>query len=158
MSRYINSKLNPKTHDWESIIAPHVAEVARQNEAKRVQDIANQQAVEKAAALDAQRQLEQAREVQPAQVSGSCSDWMAAAGITDTANAANIINRESGCNPNAVNAGSGACGIGQQLPCGKWSHAWNDPIGGMVDMQAYVMGRYGSWAAAWSHSQQYGWY
>lgn len=89
---------------------------------------------------------------------GSCADWMAAAGITDPATAHVLIMRESGCNPNAVNASSGACGIGQQLPCGKWPHAWNDPIGGMIDMQNYVMGRYGSWGAALGHSNSVGWY
>lgn len=93
-----------------------------------------------------------------APVSGSCRDWMKQAGITDMETAYKLIMKESGCNPNAVNPSSGACGIGQQLPCGKWSHAWNDPVGGMIDMQNYVFNRYGSWSAAWSHSQAHGWY
>lgn len=83
---------------------------------------------------------------------------MLAAGITDIPNATYLIMKESGCNPNAVNASSGACGIGQQLPCGKWPHQWNDPVGGMIDMQNYVFSRYGSWAAAAGHSQATGWY
>jgi len=97
-------------------------------------------------------------QVAPKRVSGSCSSLMAQAGITDTANAYKLIMRESGCNPNAVNPSSGACGMGQQLPCGKWVHTWNDPIGGLIDMQNYVMSRYGSWrnALAWHYSHN--WY
>lgn len=94
----------------------------------------------------------------PKAPSGSCVDWIKAAGVKDVANAHALIMRESGCNPNARNASSGACGLGQQLPCGKWPHAWNDPIGGIKDMQAYVFGRYGSWAAANSFQLANGWY
>lgn len=81
---------------------------------------------------------------------GNCADWMNGAGITDQSVAILVINKESGCNPNAVNPSSGACGIGQQYPCGKWPHAWNDPVGGLVDMQAYVYGKYGTWENAWA--------
>jgi len=94
----------------------------------------------------------------PVAPTGTCADWMRLAGITDPGNAIILINRESGCNPNAVNRSSGACGIGQQLPCGKWPHAWNDPVGGMIDMQSYVMARYGSWANAVAFSTSHGWY
>lgn len=129
-------------------------------------------AAQKAAALaEQQRLLEQKRAeelartsvVQAAQVSvapvtGDCRSWMAQAGITDMANAYTLIMKESGCNPNAVNASSGACGIGQQLPCGKWPHQWNDPVGGMIDMQSYVMARYGSWANALAFHRRMNWY
>lgn len=91
-------------------------------------------------------------------VTGDCHSWMAAAGIVDQVSAYQLILRESGCNPNARNASSGACGIGQQLPCGKWPHVWNDPVGAMIDMQAYVFGRYGSWANALAHSLANNWY
>lgn len=111
----------------------------------------------------------------PTPVSGTCSEWMNAAGITDQANAYKLIMRESGCNPCSYNPGQSncgltsqqvnntqyggvACGIGQQLPCGKWTHAWNDPVGGMVDMQNYVFARYGTWLAALNHSYANGWY
>lgn len=69
-----------------------------------------------------------------------------------------LIMKESGCNPNAVNPYSGACGIGQQLPCGKWPHAWNDPIGGIIDMQNYVFERYGSWASALTFHYSHNYY
>lgn len=92
------------------------------------------------------------------QVSGNCESWMAAAGITDRASAYALIMRESGCNPNSVNTSSGSCGIGQQLPCGKWPHQWNDPVGAMIDMQNYVFSTYGSWANALGHSYRMNWY
>lgn len=89
---------------------------------------------------------------------GGCMDWMAQAGIVDKDSAYKLIMRESGCNPNARNKSSNACGIGQQLPCGKWAHQWNDPVGGMIDMQGYVLARYGSWANALAHSYRFDWY
>lgn len=89
---------------------------------------------------------------------GSCRDWMVQAGISDMDNAYILIMRESSCNPSAVNASSGACGIGQQLPCGKWKHQWDDPVGAMIDMQEYVYQRYGSWANAVNFHNQNHWY
>lgn len=91
-------------------------------------------------------------------VSGNCASWLAEAGVSDITNAIWLINKESGCNPNAINPSSGACGIGQQLPCGKWKHTWNDPVGSIIDMQEYVMNRYGSWANAVAHHQSHNWY
>lgn len=89
-------------------------------------------------------------------VSGSCSEWMAAAGVTDMANAAELIRRESGCNPNAVNRSSGACGIPQALPCSKLGT--NDPVAQIRWMQNYVVSRYGSWAAAVAFHNRMNWY
>ena len=104
------------------------------------------------------KQVTQKKQTVAVAASGTCADWLAAAGVTDMANAQELIRRESGCNPHAVNPSSGACGIGQQLPCGKWEHAWNDPVGSIIDMQKYVIGRYGSWANAVSWHNQHGWY
>ncbi len=89
---------------------------------------------------------------------GTCSEWMAAAGITDYANASYLIQKESGCNPYAVNRSSGACGVGQALPCGKTGCAMGDGQCQTIWMNSYVMGRYGSWAAAANHHRSYGWY
>jgi hypothetical protein len=87
----------------------------------------------------------------PAAVTGDKFDWMRAAGIpqADWNYVDFIIGHESGWNPNAVNPSSGACGLGQQLPCGKWPHQWDDPVGALIDAHAYAMSRYGSWAAAY---------
>lgn len=91
---------------------------------------------------------------------GSHAQWMAAAGIaaSDYQYVELLIARESGWNPNAVNAGSGACGLVQALPCSKLGGSWNDPVVALRWGQQYVNERYGGWAGAWAHSQSYGWY
>jgi uncharacterized protein YabE (DUF348 family) len=89
---------------------------------------------------------------------GSCGDWMAAAGISDTSSAGALIARESGCNPYSVNKSSGACGVGQALPCSKTGCAMGDGVCQMIWMNQYVIGRYGSWSAALGHSNSSGWY
>lgn len=93
-----------------------------------------------------------------ASVSGSCADWIAAAGITDTANARELINRESGCNPYAKNPSSGACGVAQELPCGKSGCALGNGACQVKWMNSYVLGRYGSWAAAVRFHNANNWY
>lgn len=131
---------------------------------KEVAEARRLDALRAAEAAEKERQAQLAIEASkqaytaPQRPTGTCEDWMRAAGIVDMASAYQLIMRESGCNPNSVNPYSGACGIGQQLPCGKWPHVWNDPIGGMIDMQAYVFGRYGSWATALNHSLVHNWY
>lgn len=85
--------------------------------------------------------------------SGSCADWMAAAGIPDMYSTHKLIINESGCNPNAVNPDSGACGIPQALPCSKIAHCGVEPVCQLRWMDQYVKGRYGSWdgaLAAWN--------
>jgi hypothetical protein len=92
----------------------------------------------------------------PVRVLGSCGDWMAAAGVTDTANATWLINKESGCNPGAVNKSSGACGIPQALPCSKLGTS--DPVAQIRWMQNYVNQRYGGWAGAVAWHRSHNWY
>jgi len=89
---------------------------------------------------------------------GSCGEWMSAAGIVDTANATYLIGKESGCNPYSVNRSSGACGVGQALPCSKTGCAMGDGACQTKWMNGYVMGRYGSWKAAADHHRARGWY
>ena len=88
--------------------------------------------------------------------SGSCRDWIIQAGVTDVESAYALIMRESGCNPNATNPSSGACGIPQALPCSKLPA--DDPVGQIKWMQEYCIGRYGSWAAANLFQLANGWY
>lgn len=88
--------------------------------------------------------------------SGTCQDWMNQAGITDQGNAYILIMRESGCNPNAVNRSSGACGIPQALPCSKLGTS--DPVEQLRWMQGYVVARYGSWANAVAFHNSHNWY
>lgn len=150
----IDKTLTPATTTWDEAIAPQLAkreaDARVAEEAKRAAE-----AAELAKVAQPPQPIPAAREVQP---SGSCASWMAQAGISDPANAYKLIMRESGCNPNAVNISSGACGIGQQLPCGKWPHTWNEPVGAMIDMQNYVVASYGSWANALAHSYAQNWY
>lgn len=89
---------------------------------------------------------------------GSCDEWIAGAGITDLANAQYLIGKESRCNPYAVNRSSGACGIGQALPCSKMDCEMGDGACQVKWMNSYVMGRYGSWKAAADHHRRMGWY
>lgn len=91
-------------------------------------------------------------------VNGTCADWIAQAGITDTASALELIGRESGCNPNAMNVSSGACGVAQELPCGKSGCALGDGACQVRWMNGYVVGRYGSWDAAVAWHNAHNWY
>jgi len=85
-------------------------------------------------------------------ITGNKQSWLAASGIpaSEWSYVDYIVSRESGWNPNAVNSSSGACGLGQQLPCGKWAGAWNDPVAALRAMNGYAIGRYHSWAAAYN--------
>lgn len=89
---------------------------------------------------------------------GNCAEWIAGAGITDVANANELIRRESGCNPNAVNRSSGACGVAQELPCGKSGCSMGDGACQVKWMNGYVMSRYGSWANAVGFHNRNNWY
>ncbi len=91
-------------------------------------------------------------------VSGTCAEWIAAAGISDVASAAELIRRESGCNPNAINRSSGACGVAQELPCGKSGCALGDGACQVRWMNGYVSARYGSWANAVAFHDRNNWY
>ena len=94
------------------------------------------------------------------QVTGDKHSWLAASGIpqSEWGYVDSIVTRESGWNPNAVNASSGACGLGQQLPCGKWAGAWNDPVAALVAQHGYVKARYGSYANAVAFWNANHWY
>ncbi len=81
---------------------------------------------------------------------GSSSEWLAAAGIAegDWGYVDYIVSRESGWNPNATNASSGACGLVQAYPCSKVPGSGYNPVDNLVWANGYAVGRYGSWAQA----------
>lgn len=108
----------------------------------------------------AQKPKAQATSAPAAQISGDKHSWLAASGIPQAhwGYVDSIVSRESSWNPNAVNASSGACGLGQQLPCGKWAGAWNDPVAALRAMNSYVVGRYGGWPQAVAFWNSNGWY
>lgn len=94
----------------------------------------------------------------PASFGGNCESWIAAAGISDLSNARELIRRESGCNPYAKNPSSGACGVAQELPCGKSGCSLGDGACQVKWMNSYVIGRYGSWSAAVAFHNANNWY
>ena len=104
------------------------------------------------------KQVTQKKQTVAVAANGTCADWLAAAGVTDVANAQELIRRESGCNPHAVNPSSGACGVAQELPCGKSGCSLGDGACQIAWMQRYVNGRYGGWAAAIAFHNAMGWY
>lgn len=89
---------------------------------------------------------------------GDCDSWIAAAGISDTASARELIRRESGCNAYARNSSSGACGVAQELPCGKSGCALGDGACQIRWMNGYVIARYGSWSGAVAFHNANNWY
>ncbi|MFB7246904.1 transglycosylase SLT domain-containing protein [Streptomyces populi] len=74
----------------------------------------------------------------------------------------NIVNHESSWNYHAVNASSGAYGLFQALPAGKYSSAGSDwqtnPATQIKWGLNYMNGRYGSPCEAWSFWQANHWY
>lgn len=97
----------------------------------------------------------------PAQL-GNCDEWIVSAGITEVDSARELIRRESGCNPFAMNASSGAYGIPQSLPASKMASAGADymenPVTQLKWMKSYTLARYGSFAAAIVFHNNNGWY
>ncbi len=83
---------------------------------------------------------------------GAPEQWMAAAGIAkgDWGYVDYIVSHESGWNPNATNASSGACGLVQALPCSKVPGGGYDPVANLKWATGYATGRYGSWAGAYA--------
>lgn len=83
---------------------------------------------------------------------GSKDEWLRASGIaeSDWGYVDYIVNRESGWNPNATNASSGASGLVQALPCGKVPGSCFNPVDNLKWANGYAVGRYGSWAQAYS--------
>lgn len=83
---------------------------------------------------------------------GSPAEWMAAAGIpeSDWGYVDYIASKESGWNPNATNASSGACGLIQANPCSKVPGSGYNPVDNLTWANGYAVGRYGSWAGAYN--------
>jgi hypothetical protein len=73
-----------------------------------------------------------------------------------------LFDRESGWNPYARNASTGAYGIPQALPGDKMATIASDwrtnPVTQVRWGLSYISGRYGTACNAWAHSQNYGWY
>lgn len=59
-----------------------------------------------------------------------------------------IYQKESGNNPGAINKSSGACGLGQALPCSKMGCSLSDYACQDTFFTNYMLNRYGSWENA----------
>lgn len=59
-----------------------------------------------------------------------------------------IYMKESGNNPGAINASSGACGLGQALPCSKMPCSLSDYACQDNFFTGYMQNRYGTWENA----------
>jgi hypothetical protein len=127
---------------------------------------AAQKAEQAAAAAESQAKADQAAKAQNAVQAqlvsivlpaGSHTDWMAAAGIaaSDYGYVEYIVDHESGWGVTKWNyGGSGAYGLGQALPASKMAAYGDDymtnPVTQLKWANAYAIGRYGSWANAYS--------
>lgn len=130
----------------------------KENQSLKVELQAKREAKKSTITVAQTKQLTKQKQVTAVAISGTCDEWIAMAGITDIANAKELIRRESNCNPNAVNPSSGACGVAQELPCGKSGCSLGDGACQIAWMQRYVNGRYGGWAGAIAFHNANNWY
>ena len=133
---------------------------AKAAEEKKAQEVKAQQVAQaKEAATKTTPQLVAA--VQAAAPAGcqAISSILLANGISqaDLPYALNIAQKESSCNPNAVNPNGGACAYFQELPCGKWGGTGNI-AGHIKGADTYAKSRYGGWAQAWASWQAKRWW
>lgn len=132
---------------------------AKAAEEKKTQEVKAQQVVQ---AKEAAKTTPQPTPVVQVSAPAGCqaiSSILLANGISqaDLPFALNIAQKESSCNPNAVNPNGGACAYFQELPCGKWGGTGN--IAGHIrGADAYAKGRYGGWAQAWASWQSKRWW
>ncbi|MFF1835013.1 transglycosylase SLT domain-containing protein [Streptomyces sp. NPDC058231] len=111
--------------------------------------------------------------VTPAMAAPATAPTSVATGVQGTARAmagseaqfqcfSNIVSHESGWNPHATNASSGAYGLVQALPGSKMASAGADwktnPKTQIKWGLDYMNSRYGSPCAAWSFWQTHHWY
>lgn len=146
-------KSNPRPNFDTDVLSP-----LRKDQAQEAA-VAAAEAPQAASTLQQAPTSPQVAQTAPVSVTGgTCAQWLAAAGVTDITDAMLVINRESGCNPYAVEPTSGACGVAQENPCGKSGCTFGDGACEVSWMNSYVLGRYGSWAAAYAHELAYNWY
>lgn len=69
-----------------------------------------------------------------------------------------IYEHESGNNPGAVNQSSGACGLGQALPCSKMPCSLSDYACQDNFFTQYMLERYGTWENAVSFWLSHKWW
>lgn len=85
---------------------------------------------------------------------------MQAAGISqaDWPAVEKMIMMESSWDAGAVEPTTGACGLAQELPCGKSGCGGGDAVCELRWASQYVVSRYGGWTAALNFHYRNGWY
>lgn len=73
------------------------------------------------------------------------------ANISEAEAKAKVYHHESGNKADAINPTSGACGVGQALPCSKLPCTLDDYNCQDTWFTNYMLDRYGSWAKAWAY-------
>lgn len=76
----------------------------------------------------------------------------------DWENAAELICRESSFNKTIINKSSGACGLGQALPCSKMGCELEDSMCQLEWIKKYITNRYGSPEGAVNFHNEHNWY
>lgn len=97
---------------------------------------------------DLEKQLQAKKDQQSTVALKSTGGVAYAASLPNDDAKAFIYSHESGNNPGSVNASSGACGLGQALPCSKMPCGSSDYACQDTFFTNYMLQRYGSWAAA----------
>lgn len=69
-----------------------------------------------------------------------------------------IYQKESGNRPDAINRSSGACGLGQALPCSKMGCSLTDYACQDAWFTNYCLRRYGSWENAYKFWLSHHWW
>lgn len=97
---------------------------------------------------------------EPAQPVDSHEELMQAAGISqaDWPAAEKLIMRESSWKAGNTNPSSGACGLAQELPCGKSGCGLYDSVCQLRWANTYVDSRYGGWSQALGFHYRNNWY
>lgn len=106
---------------------------------------AAQQALEAEQAAEAQQQAEEAA---PAAQIAATPVYVVPVALTSPM--LFIFMHESGNDPGAINASSGACGLGQALPCSKMPCSLSDYNCQVDFFTGYANDRYGGWDGAYA--------
>jgi hypothetical protein len=152
----------PKQPNFDTdVLVPLRAKQAAEAQAAQVAAQAAAQAAAKAAqkaALARQKATATVQTSSAVLIPGSHTDWMSAAGIaaSDFGYVDYIVSHESGWGVTKSNySGSGAYGLGQAEPAVKMAvygaDYLTDPVTQLKWANAYAVGKYGSWANAYSH-------
>lgn len=147
-------KVQPHTYDAKQQVKlqntyQQLQKTKQDYEKSKVQDTQSEQKIQQLnqQLQDVQKQLQAKKASAIAYAAEPAPNVVAGCGDNTYANY--IYSHESGCSTDSINAGSGACGIGQALPCTKLPCSLSDYTCQNTFFTAYAMARYGSWANAY---------